>query len=178
MSADPEKRPDSCREFIEDLTGQSTRKATPQADGAVQDNWYLQYKDETGENHMVKGSMDGIRRSLKEGLLGDATNVIASRSKSGQFMPLKSHPEFRDLVVSAAPLSSHGSGLKVPVPSVQPATPTGGVHVPTPTSPSGQHMGIPHIPLEPTGPRSDWLIWIFLVLIAGALGVAATFFFK
>ena len=26
MSADPEKRPDSCREFVEDLTGYSTRK--------------------------------------------------------------------------------------------------------------------------------------------------------
>jgi len=82
MSADPVKRPDSCREFVEDLTGQSTRKApTPaEADGAVQDTWFLQYHDETGESHMVKGSMESIRRSLKEGLLGDASNVVASRS--------------------------------------------------------------------------------------------------
>jgi serine/threonine protein kinase len=179
MSADPEKRPDSCREFVEDLTGQSTRKvAVSETDGAVQDVWYLQYQDETGETHMVKGSMVGIRRSLKDGLLGDASNVVASRSKSGQFTPLKSHPEFRDLVVAAAPLTSHGSGTTIPAQNARAATPVSGVHVPTPTSPSGQHQGIPHIPLEPSGPRNDWLIWGVLLLVAAALGVAATFFFK
>jgi serine/threonine protein kinase len=178
MSADPEKRPDSCREFVEDLTGQSTRKATvANADGAVQDNWYLQYQDETGENHMVKGSMEGIRRSLKEGLLGDASNVVASRSKSGQFLPLKSHPEFRDLVVSAAPLSGQGSSLTVAVQGSKTVA-SAGVETAPKTSPSGQHQAIPHIPLEPTGPRSDWLIWAFLLLLAAALGVAATFFLK
>lgn len=177
MSADPDKRPDSCREFVEDLTGQSTRKAaTPGADGVIQDTWYLQYRDEIGENHMVKGSMEGIRRSLKEGLLGDASNVVASRSKSGQFQPLKSHPEFRDLVVSAAPLSKEGGSGTIAVASTRTATPAGGVRVPTPTPSSGQHQAIPHIPLEPTGSRSEWMIWIFLLFLAVALGVAATFF--
>src|SRR5205823_14374559 len=61
MSADPEKRPDSCREFVEDLTGHSTRKIeiTANDDGAAQELWYLQYKDETGETHLVKGNMAG-----------------------------------------------------------------------------------------------------------------------
>jgi len=178
MSADPEKRPDSCREFVEDLTGQSTRKTpAPEADGAVQDTWFLQYQDETGETHMVKGSMEGIRRSLKEGLLGDAGNVVASRSKSGQFLPLRSHPEFRDLVVSAAPLSSSGSGTTA-VPSSKAATPAGGVRVPTPTPSSGQHQAIPHIPLELTGSRNEWIIWAVLLGIAVALGAVATFLFK
>jgi eukaryotic-like serine/threonine-protein kinase len=170
MSADPEKRPDSCREFVEDLTGHSTRKPPePGQDGAPQEEWYLQYRDETGQMVMVKGNVEGIRRSLKERLLGDASNVLASRSKSGQFMPLRSHPEFRDLVVSAAPLSHHGSGI-VAIP--KPATPT------PPAKTSGQHAIIPHIPLEPTGPRPEWLFWILLLLLGAALGVAATFFFK
>jgi serine/threonine protein kinase len=179
MSADTEKRPDSCREFVEDLTGQSTRKAAaPEPDGAVHDTWFLQYQDETGETHMVKGSMEGIRRSLKEGLLGDAANVVASRSKSGQFLPLRSHPEFRDLVVSAAPLAnSSGSGTTA-LSTSQPKTPASGVHVPTPMSPSGQHQAIPHIPLELTGSRNEWVIWAVLLGIAVALGAAATFFFK
>ncbi len=178
MSADPDKRPDSCREFVEDLTGQSTRKTpAPEADGVVQDTWFLQYQDETGETHMVKGSMMGIRRSLKEGLLGDAGNVVASRSKSGQFLPLKSHPEFRDLVVSAAPLSSSGSGTTA-VPSSKSPTPAGGVRVPTPTPSSGQHQAIPHIPLELTGSRNEWIIWAVLLGIAVALGAVATFLFK
>jgi len=41
--------------------------------------WYLIYKDEGGVAHTVKGGTAAIRRSLKDGLLGDAENVRASR---------------------------------------------------------------------------------------------------
>jgi serine/threonine protein kinase len=105
MSADPDKRPASCREFIEDLTGKSTRR--PPADAVVpqQELWYLVYKVELGAAHTVKGTVSAIRRSLKDGLLGDASNVRASRIKAGPFEALRGYPEFRDLVVAAAPLS-------------------------------------------------------------------------
>jgi len=105
MSADPEKRPASCREFIEDLTGKSTRRL-PSVDSNTpqQELWYLVYKDAVGAPHTVKGTVPAIRRSLRDGLLGDASNVRASRSKAGPFEPLHSYPEFRDLVVEAAPL--------------------------------------------------------------------------
>jgi hypothetical protein len=49
--------------------------------------------------HTVKGSTDGIRRSLEERLLGDASNVRACRSRNGPFEPLRTYPEFRDLVI-------------------------------------------------------------------------------
>jgi hypothetical protein len=106
MSADPEKRPASCREFIEDLTGKSTRRL-PTVDSNIpqQELWYLVYKDETGLAHTVKGTVSAVRRSLKDGLLGDASNVRAARSKAGPFEPLRGYPEFRDMVVEAAPLS-------------------------------------------------------------------------
>jgi serine/threonine protein kinase len=105
MSADPEKRPVSCREFIEDLTGHSTRRL-PAVDSSTpqQELWYLVYKDDTGAAHTVKGTVSAIRRSLKDGLLGDASNVRAARTKAGPFEGLRSHPEFRDFVVDAAPL--------------------------------------------------------------------------
>jgi serine/threonine protein kinase len=112
MSGNPEHRPASCKEFVEDLTGVTIRSQTkPGTDAAAPpaDLWYLVYRDEYGETHTVKGTTDGIRKALKEGLLGDATNVRADRSKQGQFHTLISHPEFRDLVIRAAP--------------VQPATP-------------------------------------------------------
>jgi eukaryotic-like serine/threonine-protein kinase len=106
MSADPNKRPTSCREFVEDLTGKSTRRL-PSVDSNApqQELWYLVYKDEAGTPNTVKGTVAAIRRSLKDGLLGDASNVRASRSKSGPFEPLHSYAEFRDLVVEAAPLN-------------------------------------------------------------------------
>jgi serine/threonine protein kinase len=106
MSANPEQRPASCREFVEDLTGHSTRRlptvdsSTPQAE-----LWYLVYRDEGGQPHTVKGTVPAVRRSLRDGLLGDASNIRAGRTKAGPFEPLRSYPEFRDLVVTAAPLS-------------------------------------------------------------------------
>jgi len=80
MSPDPDVRPASCREFIEDLTGQSTRKLSSVGGSGVipSDLWYLVYKDDEGVVHTVKGSKAGIRRSLKEGLLGDAPAVAVA----------------------------------------------------------------------------------------------------
>jgi serine/threonine protein kinase len=111
MSADPDQRPHSCREFIEDLTGVTLRHTpaagVPAAASAAlksADVWYLVYKDESGETHTVKGMTEGIRRALREGLLGDAENIRACRSKTGPFLALVSFPEFRDLVVEPAPL--------------------------------------------------------------------------
>src|SRR5262249_30685077 len=106
MSADPMKRPATCREFVEDLTGHSTRRVpTTDSSTPLQELWYLVYKDEMGASHTVKGSTSAIRRSLKDGLLGDASNVRASRIKAGPFEALRGFPEFRDLVVAAAPLN-------------------------------------------------------------------------
>ncbi len=102
MAAQADHRPSSCREFVEDLTGHSTRRVpTTMSDAAIGEFWYLIYQDDTGERHTVKGTTSAIRRSLKEGLLGDADNVRASRSKAGPFEPLPVYPEFRDLVLAA-----------------------------------------------------------------------------
>ncbi|HJT76395.1 MAG TPA: serine/threonine-protein kinase, partial [Gemmataceae bacterium] len=100
MSADPEHRPASCREFIEDLTGHTTRRLASTDTGTGTDIWYMVYKDDEGEVHTVKGSTAAIRRSLRDGVLGDAANVRASRVKAGPFEPLRGYPEFRDLVVT------------------------------------------------------------------------------
>jgi serine/threonine protein kinase len=173
MSPDREKRPSSCREFVEDLTGHSTRKALPAEVGTIQDNWYLVYSDEEGVLHTVKGTLGGIRRSLKEGRLGDASNVRASRSKSGPFDPLRNHPEFRDLVITPAALtppqgrkSSTRNGATSgsrPLPQPPEAAPLGSVPVPVPAL-------APLIPL-PTRRQSDWAKWLLLLLIAVATGV-------
>jgi len=108
MSADPEQRPKSCREFIEDLTGHSTRRLPTVSGAATQELWYLVYRDDEGQTHTVKGSTTAIRRSLRDGHLGDASNVRASRTKSGPWETLRDYPEFRDMLVSAAPLPVPG----------------------------------------------------------------------
>jgi serine/threonine protein kinase len=111
MSAEPDRRPASCREFLEDLTGQS--RTTPlrlgepagrDAPTPPQDIWYMVYKDETGATHTVKGSTEGIRNALANHLLGDAAMILVSRTKTGHFQSLASVPEFRDLVVHPAQL--------------------------------------------------------------------------
>ncbi|HVK11180.1 MAG TPA: protein kinase, partial [Gemmataceae bacterium] len=109
MSADPERRPASCKEFVEDLMGASL-KPPPKAGAPPEtDLWYLVYRDEVGETHTVKGTTDAIRRALKDGLLGDASNVRAARTKTGQFLSLSQYAEFRNLVIEPAPLPAPGA---------------------------------------------------------------------
>jgi serine/threonine protein kinase len=109
MSAEPDRRPSSCREFIEDLTGQSRQAASAALSGRLTsdaaDIWYMVYKDETGATHTGKATTEGIRRALREHRLGDPALILVSRSKTGPFASLASVPEFRDLVVSPAPLT-------------------------------------------------------------------------
>jgi serine/threonine protein kinase len=186
MSADPEQRPAHCREFVEDLTGHSTRKLpTPEMIPAA-DIWYLVYKDEEGEVHTVKGAASAVRRSLKEGLLGDASNVRAGRSKAGPFELLRSYPEFRDLVIAPAPLampSKSNTPAKTPLPSSlpRPSEPPQTAAVIRPSS-SGETLAAtsaPHITWDDgsTG-RLEWLQWVFLLLIAGGAAVAGFFLFS
>ena len=109
MSAEPSQRPASCREFLEDLTGQ-TRNTTPThlrppAAAGTAEVWYLVYRDEFGTAHTVKGATDGIRKALQDNLLGDLSAILVSRAKTGPFAHVGSVPEFRDMVVAPAPLT-------------------------------------------------------------------------
>ncbi len=175
MSADPQRRPASCREFIEDLTGRSTRRPSTSDSGApLKEIWYLIYRDENGMTHTVKGATPAVRRSLKDGHLGDASGVRASRSKAGPFEALASYPEFRDLVVSAAPLPTPTTGNR----SVSAGTNAEASRPvsPIPTPPS--EARVPHITLGGGGPprptdgigHAELLKWgfFFLVLFASA----------
>jgi eukaryotic-like serine/threonine-protein kinase len=196
MSADPEQRPTSCREFVEDLTGRSTRKLPSAGDSAASGElWYLVYKDEEGVTHTVKGSIGAIRRSLREGLLGDASNVRASRAKTGPFENLRSYPEFRDMVVTPAAMS---------VPKVPGAPDNSNGDMPTisqgippvnvssrPSYPSGRTapspvLGDPQADDADDMPRIDldgqedpqnveWLKWILLVLVSLVTAFVAFF---
>jgi serine/threonine protein kinase len=175
MSADPEKRPESCREFVEDLTGHTTRTSTRRlsavesgAPGSDHQLWYLVYKDESGVIHTVKGSTAAIRRSLRDGLLGDATNVRASRTKDGKFEPLRSYPEFRDMVVTAAPLSLPSpSGARQGTNDVA-KSPKGRADV-------EDDSLVPRIPLGhgPSNTSYEWVKWLCLIAIAIASAAAA-----
>jgi eukaryotic-like serine/threonine-protein kinase len=191
MSADTEQRPTSCREFVEDLTGRSTRKLPSAGEiAASADIWFLVYKDDEGVTHTVKGSVPAIRRSLKDGLLGDASNVRASRTKTGPFENLRSYPEFRDMVVAPAPLAVPRTGGSPTPPeaptlpqNLPPLTPRAGTssRPPTPVSgmPDGDDDPMPHIEFESRSAEAaqgiEWLKWGLLLLIAVATAVIAFF---
>jgi serine/threonine protein kinase len=178
MSADPQRRPASCREFVEDLTGKSTRRL-PAVDSStpLHELWYLVYKDEQGATHTVKGTTSAIRKSIKDGYLGGADNVRASRSKAGPFEALTGFPEFRDLVVSAAPMA--------PPEAEAPAEPT---RPERPVPPPSGEPRVPHIALAgrdglPPPPATsgtalaELVKWGFFFLLLFASAVAAFWFF-
>ncbi|HKB35057.1 MAG TPA: serine/threonine-protein kinase [Gemmataceae bacterium] len=178
MSPEKENRPTSCREFVEDLTGHSTRRLpTTDSSAPISELWYLVYRDDENVTHTVKGTTSAIRRSLREGLLGDAGNVRAARSKAGPFEPLRGYPEFRDLVV---PAPTAPTDATVPSPALEPARPSqlqarpvvAGTGVP-------QGVPAPHIDLgaDPDGESShEWLKWVLLVLVAAVSAGAAIAF--
>lgn len=182
MSADPEKRPMSCREFVEDLTGHSTRRLPSTKGSTSQELWYLVYRDEEGVMHTVKGTTGAIRRSLREGLLGDASNVRAARNKSGPFEALLSFPEFRDLLIEAAPvdLTDTTTDTRTPDPEVSKRPPQ------KRREPSKRKKDPketdraprPHIRMEtelPTEPAGEWLKWALLIVVA-LLSAGVAFF--
>jgi serine/threonine protein kinase len=100
MSADPNQRPASCREFVEDLTGQSTRMdAEDDAEHNGADVWYMVFTDGDGSVRTNSGDTATVRQALTDGKLGAADTVRGSRSKLGPFEPLHTFAEFRDMVV-------------------------------------------------------------------------------
>lgn len=196
ISPDPLHRPENCREFIEDLTGHRTKHLTGTNPGIDPrgDCRYLVYTDEEGVVHSVKGTIKGIRRSLKDGLLGDAENIRVAAMKSGPFEPLRHHPEFRDLVIQPENVSTPkrpGSDPKatrptnaVPSIEVAAAAESNDSAIPTSTSvgiPAVQDVGMPKTILS-TRPRInlsagrptlslDFFKWLALLFFFGGLGV-------
>jgi serine/threonine protein kinase len=190
MSVDKDQRPKSCREFVEDITGRSTRKLTPLGDeGETTDVWYLVYTDEEDVMRTVKGTLQGIRRSLKEGVLGDAGNIRAAKSKSGPFEPLREHPEFRDLVVQiVVPPPSQSLSKSTPQARASkstplPQAPTASAVATLPREPAAakvpgildsQRVEVHHI--MPESPAvSGLLLWVTLTFCAACLAAAGYF---
>ncbi len=186
MNPDPSQRAKSCREFVEDVTGHSTRRQTPppkEADGQA-NVWHLLYRDEASTVHKIKGSTSGIRRGIKKGVLGEAANARISRNKGGPFDPLRQHPEFRDLVVEPAPPSS--AKVLTPPASGNPSSPalaptngdsTSSFIFAVPGTPKSERSSAaavpaPHIDLGPTEGAPEWLKWVLAIFLAVSAGVA------
>src|SRR5262249_13549233 len=111
-----------------DLTGHSTGNLSGTTPGmeALSECWYIAYTDENGVVHTVKGSVKGIRRSLKENLLGDTEQIRVAKSKAGPFTPLRIHPEFRDLIIQPenVPTPKNVAALKQVIAKKPPASTT------------------------------------------------------
>ena len=145
MSADPDRRPSSCREFLEDITGQSrntpTRLGEPAGRDAGPDLWYMVYKDETGRTHTVKGSTEAIRTALAGNLRCDPTSILVSRTKTGHFQTLASVPEFRDLVMHPAQMpAAPGAKLSAVLAKASGVVPTEGRR--TPEGGTAEHKAV------------------------------------
>jgi serine/threonine protein kinase len=159
MAANPADRPASCREFMEDLTGVAWRPGNgmggvtdtttiPPADGSTL--WYMVIRDEAGQPKTVKATTDSIRKNLQAAALGDPTHVLVCRSKAGPFAPLRTVPEFRDLVLDDI-LSSDSSASGVRLGGASKAR----LNAPSQTRltpPSKGRPAVGRVPVFPTGP--------------------------
>jgi serine/threonine protein kinase len=186
MSSEPSKRPRNCLEFVEDLTGQVTRKLAPISGDTPSDIWYLIYTDTDGVIHTAKGSIDGIRRSVRDGRLGDVASLRVSCSKSGPFDVARDRAEFRDVIVMPEPVipppprSMPPARTPIP-PTKSPAPSPSAFHVVTaenkpapPTLPAATVLSgpAPMIDLDTYGDHGDWFKGLLLLIVAVASAVA------
>lgn len=200
MSADPAQRPASCRELLEDLTGQSwtgwasrndpatsTEPAPVVTPASGPDLWYLIYKNSAGQQQKVKGTTESIRQNVRANTLGDSGAIMVCRTKQGPFVPLRNVPEFRDLVIAAAAIDTGRISGKPADPTAETLRPGNTVPQTPPTPrpdpaadvPTEVHAIIPkkrksRQPKPTTAPPSTdytpWLI-IALALTAAAVGL-------
>jgi serine/threonine protein kinase len=164
MDADPQNRPQTCAEFMDDLTTTQPVPAAPAS--TASEWWYVQYADPDGRPHLVKGKVSAIRRSIKEGRLGDPQRVLLCRTKKGAYGPLRSYAEFRDLAPPEVAARTQ------PNPALTPTPEESGLG-------TDEQVALPerrgyrlHIPLAvANAPSSDWLKLALLVGFAVGLGV-------
>lgn len=108
MDPDPLKRPATVNDLIASLQA-ALRGAGAAATVDAGGIWYIVARDpETGETRKLKGSLAAIEQQARKGRL--CGKDLASREKSGGFLPLESIPEFRGLFDS-------GSSQAVPPPA-------------------------------------------------------------
>jgi hypothetical protein len=127
----------------------------------------------------VKGSTAAIRRSLKEGLLGDAANVRAGRFKPGPFESLRTFPEFRDLVLT--PPDGAGQNVR-PTETVDDTNTRHSVQTQSPPKVSAVNStAAPLIQVQQgkadvaSGSADLWR-WLWLLLVALVTGLFAWYF--
>jgi len=212
MDADAGKRPANCREFMEDLTGTGWMAPAggtlstplieqPEFAPPAEHLWYMVFRDPHGEKRTVKGTTDSIRRNLAAGVLGESGTVLVCRTKTGQFVPLRSVPEFRDMVVGPPSSGNMMAPTARPLKTPPDQTPQGGRVTPFPASPKSTRLPVEVTPLGRRGsqnydettdyrpapqmpfreaprpkPKTDWTPWVLLAIAAVAAGVGLMFF--
>jgi serine/threonine protein kinase len=106
MSYEWHRRPASCAEFLEDLTGRSADLPCT-AEEEVAQLWYVVAADNQGAKQHTTGRLEEVRRSIREERYGAAENIRVSPTKEGPFKTLGNWAEFRDLVIEPAHLCAH-----------------------------------------------------------------------
>jgi serine/threonine protein kinase len=140
MKANPADRPANCREFMEDLTGTAWKPGQPMPPAAIVETpsvpmdmtalWHMVFY-ENGLPRTVKGTTETIRKNIVAGSLGDLSVVLVSRTKNGPFAPLRSVPEYRDLVLGDGSMSNIGmASTRLPIANLN-ALSAGSVDTPT-----------------------------------------------
>ena len=172
MSPDPAQRPASCREFVDDLIGHSTRRlcdTSPSVDLEAQTWYVLDGTLDGAAAHPMKATTETIRRSLQDGHLGAGGEVRLSRTPTGPFELVRSFPEFRDLVVQPAVLPQAPARPAAPTPTIAPPAPTR----PRVAAPTASGLRIDAPPAEEESELWKWVAVITLATSTGVIGYLA-----
>jgi serine/threonine protein kinase len=179
LSAEPELRPASCREFLDELFGRQTA-APSSALEANLDLWFVAYQDETGKPCSGVGNTDDVRRSLEGGLLGDLDKVRVGRTKSGLHKRPLGLPDFQD-VANRTPLPPRPATNALNAPVNPPAPGPAAFEPQAPVIDGMVSCPVDAPTSSPSPPPStssfEWYVWLGVIAVAVATGLLAGLFF-
>jgi serine/threonine protein kinase len=170
MHPDPTRRPESCRGFIEDLTGQCDLVRAADADDlavTVASLWHVLYRDPEGVIHTTCESTEGVCIALKDGSLGAVAELRLARRMKGPFEPPGNFPEFQNLALAARAPAAEAPQVHAAKATQLPPPPALLRATPAPVTVAGP-VG-PHIDLGVGQSSYDWVAWLTLL----SLGVTA-----
>src|SRR5262249_18501193 len=105
LDADPELRPPSCRAFLYELLGAENAVPEGNAGETDLDLFYVDYENAQGNAAVAVGTSQNLRRTLRQGLLGDPAKIYVGRYRAG---PAKTPLKASELKDCAADLDAAG----------------------------------------------------------------------
>jgi len=111
LNADPQVRPATCAGFLQEILGQDPASVETGRGEKDLDLWYVDYEDAQDKPQVAVGTTESLRRSLRQGLLGNPKKIQVGRYRAGPAMTPLYRSELKHLLVGPGEGSDAAANL-------------------------------------------------------------------